>query len=438
MTTRPQVGYAKLGRSMQLDLTKCGSLGGDNEMIPTVKLLAERHPEVDFVLIGRNSGDHPRDVGLPSNVSNPWTDWAPEFRKSLNHRNLAYPNLSIEDHIKVRDLLMEITGDTFRDLDGMVMWLGQHGTSNSPLPSIKDRTKLTKPYDWATLYASYLLHGMNMWRDQNPVRNEEVLLNADPRNYPKYRDTKWPLRQSVLGQYTQLNTMKHERFGDDNAGFPWFPWFSRGAVWEYDIQTVYSRLEISSLIPGTPYGDTIEFDENYRNRESFGVILNETRYDVSLPRARRTALRDWILPLQPSFIHGHWSAKTQEALRLDIDPVPVLEFIKKMQTVKSTITTPASGSGWATAKPWEMFAAGVVCFFHPLYDDQDNILSDAPQALRDFLRPKTVKELQRRVDLVHNDYGTWSWAVNAQRIHFDRAVSEMTYLHTIEQRLGLV
>jgi hypothetical protein len=419
---RRMIGYAKLGRSMELDLTKCTSLGGDNEMVPTIKLLANRHPSILWVLVGRNSGEDPSAVGLPRNVLNPWTHWAPELRRRLNYHGLNYANLSIDDHLKLRDLMQGIVGDTMRDLSGLVMWIGQHGTSNSPLPSIKNRNQLTKPYDWANLYAGYLLQGLNSWRDQDPGHLEPVLLNADARNYPKYRDSKHPLDHPVLGQYNQVNLMKHET-GSDVISSP--------------TRTIYSRLEISSLVPGAPFGDTITFNDRWHGRNDFGVVLNETRRDVALHRSRRRALADWILPLQPAFIHGVWSEKTMNELEVFPKPIPLLEYIPKLQSVHSTFTTPASGSGWATAKPWEAFAAGTVCFFHPLYDDQDNILADAPNTLRDFLRVKTLAELARRVRMVHEDQATWRWTVELQRHHFEKACSELTYLKLIEARLHL-
>lgn len=416
------IGYAKLGRSMELDLAKCASLGGDNEMVPTIKLLAERHPDVDWLLVGRNSGEKPHDVGLPSNVYNPWTYWAPELRRRLNERGLNYSNLSIDDHLKLRDVMQAIVHDTFLELSHIIMWVGQHGTSNFPLPSIKDRSQLTKPYDWANLYAGYLLQAINTWRDVDPRTREPVLLNADARNYPKFRDTKHPLDHPILGQHNQVNVMKHET-GTDVITSP--------------TRTIYARLEISSLVPGAPFGDTIIFNDRWLGRERFGVVLNETRRDVSYARSRRKALVEWILPLDPSFIHGVWSEKTMTELNIFPQPVPLLEYISGIQSVHSTFTTPASGSGWATAKPWEAFAAGTVCFFHPAYDDQDNILSDAPAELRDFLRVKNPRELTRRVDMVDRDVKTWEWVIHAQRAHFNRACADLNYLKLIEARLGL-
>lgn len=425
---RLTIGYAKLGRSMELKLEKCGSLGGDNEMIPTLKLLAQRHQEHDFVLVGRNSLDEPRDVGLPSNVSNPWIETWPALRLAINEAGLNYSNLSVEDHLRLRDLMTQHTHHMFKDLDHVIVWIGQHGTSNFPLPSIKNRAVLTKPYDWANLYAGYLLNQINLWRDVDPKRREPIYLNADARNYPKFRDSKHPLDHPILGQFNQINLMKHETGTD---------------VCESPTKTIYSRLEISSLLPGTPFGNTINYNNTWEGRDAFGIVFNETRREVSYDRSRLKALIDYVIGANPAFIHGVWSEKSIEQVHkrhIPLEqpkPIPLLEYIPKLQTVHSTLTTPASGSGWATAKPWEAFAAGVVCFFHPLYDTQNNILCDAPKALSDFLRVDGPATLRRRIKMVHDDAEIFGWVIAEQRKHFEKACSELRYLKMIETRLGL-
>jgi hypothetical protein len=423
---RPRsVGYAKLGRSMPLSIKRCGSNGGDVEMVPTLQILAERHPDVEFVIVGRNTGEDPADVDLPANVVNPWRqfDWRRKIRKAMNDMDLNHPNLSIREHLKLAEILHAITGPQIFDLDGIVMWVGQHGTSNMPLPSIKDRNVFTKPYDWATLYGSYLLRGINTWRDVDPHNREEVLLNADPRNVPKYRDGRYPWQHPVLSQYDQVNGIKHEE-GD--------------RVVQSKVRSVYSRLEISGLLPGTPFGDMVKFDYNHVDRPyDFGIVFNETARDVSLHKTRRYILKEWILPLSPGFIYGKWSAQTQRELDIEIEPVDVTEYFNLIQTARCTLTTPSSGSGWATAKPWECFAAGVVCFFHPAYDDQNHILSDAPEWLRDWLRVDGPQELRDRIRAMRDMPKFWLEVVAAQRDHFDNTVLEPRYLQMIEERLGL-
>lgn len=444
---RPRrIGYAKLGRSMPLSLAKCGSSGGDVEMLPTLKLLAERHPDVEFVLIGRNSGEHPAVVDLPENVDNPWTVWQLRIRAELNAASLNHPNWTIEEHVRVCQILQFYTLETIENLDGIVMWVGQHGTTNTPLPSLQRPGTLTKPYDWSELYCSYLLQGINTWRDVDPLNREEVLLNADPRNVVKYRDSKWPWRFPVLSQYERVDNVKHERYGDP-ASQPVFDEFYeqgvrlhdgiRSHIWTSQTRSVYSRLEISGLLPGTPFADTIKFNDDHDRPHDFGIVFNETSPDVAVEKSRRYILDKWVLPLGPGYLAGKWSAKTLKQLGLEIEPVHVQRYFELLPTARCTLTTPSSGSGWATAKPWEAFAAGVVCFFHPAYDDQNHILSDAPRALEALLRVNDPLQLRDRVRYMRDHPEYWRDVVHMQRRHFDRAVEEKRYLKEIEKRLGL-
>lgn len=443
---RPRkIGYAKLGRSMPLRLDKCGSNGGDVEMVPTLQLLAERHPDVEFIVIGRNSGDKPQDVGLPANVTNPWGNWgwSPLVRAKLNELGLSHPNLTIEDHRQVLEVLRFYAEPMIMDLDGIVMWVGQHGTTNTPLPSIQRPGTFTKPHDWSTLYCSYLLQGINRWRDVDPLNREEVMLNADPRNVVKYRDSKWPWRHPVLSQYERVDNVKHERYG---AGVELFTEFAQHDkeltpdardIWHGRTRSVYSRLEISGLLPGTPFAQTIRYTDNHVRAHDFGIIFNETKREVALARSRRHILERWVMPLSPGFIRGKWSEATKRELNVAIEPVDVDDYFYLLSTARCTLTTPSSGSGWATAKPWEAFAAGVVCFFHPAYDDQNHILRDAPAVLQTWLRVSNPLELRDRVRQMRDNPGFFTEIVWLQRNHFEIAVEEKRYLREIEKRLNL-
>src|SRR5690606_24452107 len=142
-------------------------------------------------------------------------------------------------------------------------------------------------------------------------------------------------------------------------------------------------------------------------------------------KSRFTAMRDWVLPLEPDWVHGTWSKESQEKLGRTIEPAPWEAYYPQLHSVRCTFTTPSSGSGWATTKPWEAFAAGTVCFFHPVYDDQYNILAEAPDYLYAWLRVSTPEELKVRVDHLNSRAGgsDWQALVASQRAHFDRAMS---------------
>jgi hypothetical protein len=436
------IGYGKIGRSMPLTLEKCGNLGGDVEMVAVVKEMALRNPDDHFLLVGRNTGERPQDVGLPDNVFNPWILWAPLLRDFMKSAGIK-GSMSISQHIQLREFMHNLTDATFRRLDGIVMWVGQHGSTNTPIPMTDGSGRLTKPHDSYAYYASFLLQGINTWRDQDPFTLEEVYLNADARNRHKMRDLKWPLNEPILTQYNFQNKIKHERYGDESH----FTEFARmreditavdrtDGTWRSTVGNIYSRLEINGLAPGTPFGDLISFDSNWDRPGDFGLFINEARsIGINERRRRVNVMAEWVLPLDPYFVHGTWSEESQKQLNRVIFPAPWSEYYPRLQSVRCTFTTPSSGSGWATAKPWEAFAGGTVCFFHPDYDDQDNILYDAPKELREWLRVKDPEELKRRVKHLSTDENAWRWIIGHQRAHFDRAMSEKRYMKMIEERI---
>lgn len=451
--------YGKIGRSMPLTLAKCGTLGGDIEMTATLTALATRYPDDTIVLIGRNTGENPRDVDLPPNVFNPWTQWNVDVRNFININKMNHPNLSIDEHRVLANYMDNLTYGTFNDADAIIMWVGQHGTSNGPIPKIGDREEFTKPQDAFAFYSGYLLRGINRWRDINPLLFEPIFLNADPRNYLKMRDLKHPLFHPVLTQFRFQHNIKHERYGDsDKAGFirmiedqsidydvrQNLGYEADANVWRSVVFNNYSRLELNALMPGTPSGDLLSFNDVWNGRAPFGVVINEARaIGVKYEKSRLHAMHKWIMPLQPSFIHGTWSDKAMESLRetwgsdLQIKPLPWSRYSETMHQVRCTFTTPSSGSGWATTKPWEAFGLGVVCFFHPDYDTQDNILKDAPADLREWLRVKHLAELYDRVTFLSKPEGreTWLKLVRAQRVHFNRNVNDPIFMKMINDRL---
>lgn len=431
---------------MPLTLDRCGHLGGDVEMVAVVKALALRHPDTEFWLIGRNSGERPEDVGLPSNIINPWVDWGPKLLTRKKDAGVNHGNLSVAEHGKISEIYDELTLPGMLKMDGFVIWAGQHGTTNVPVPGIRDTTKLTKPHDWCAHYCAHILRGLNVWRDVDPWKREEVWLNSDPRNNLKMRDLKWPLQHPVLTQFTFSHPIKHERYGDPGSDGEWEEWSAthgvgleypeaRARIWRSSVENVYARLEVNGLLPGTPFGDLISYDDRHDRRRSFGLFINETRKYVRADVARVNVMKEWVLPLNPSFVHGTWSAESLAELGRDIQPAPWDRYYPSLHSVRCTLTTPASGTGWATAKPWEAFAAGTVCFFHPGYDKQNNVLGDAPDWLRKFLRVESPRELAERIQLMDDEPHRWLGVVRAQRAHFDRAIANPVYLQMIEERL---
>lgn len=413
-----RIGYGKIGRSLPLDRSKWGFAGGDDEPPLVLDLLARRHPDDEFILFSRNSGERMEDLGFPPNVTNFWAD-----HKLPKKMTPAEAMAWYDEHVL----------PLCRTFDGLVVWTGQHGTSNSPIPPVgKDWPEVTSPQTSFIFYASLVVRGINAFRQADPLNREEVWLCPDPRNYVKARDLKWPCRHPVLGQYDWSRIHKAERYNDfrtpEECGF--VAEMESPHVWTYEHAYEYSRLEISGVLP---HMIDSTFLLNWSERQRFGLFIGEARAYVKWNRL--DAMRDWVLPLGPDFIHGKWTEKSLQELGIDIKPAPWDDYYPTLRSVRSTFTTPSSGSGWATTKPWQAFAVGTICFFHPQYDTQHNILRDADPTLREWLLVDTPEQLARRVDAVNESEETWRWLATKQREHYDKACEELTFVRKIEDRI---
>jgi hypothetical protein len=440
-----RIGYSKLGRSWNVNPARWSTLGGDADVWRTLWYLATRNPQHEFVLVGRNTCENPQEVGLPPNVVNPWTERQPELRRQFNAAGINHPDLSIdEDRIACR-ILFDMISDQFLTCDSHVVWCGQHGTSSAPIRQVKRPDLFTHPQDSTIYYCSYVVYGINAWRDQDPLNREEVWLCPDVRNYIKARDIRWPLRNSVVAQYDQTRTTKYERFSSSKLYLDSYGTIVKrvenDSVWVAETAYSYDALELTAL----PDPRRVPLDLE-TERKPFGMVVNENRKEVS--RNRLGVMEEWVLPHFPDAeIWGKWSPKSQEALGLDIEVCPYDQLYDTLGRYYCTLTTPASGSGWATSKPWESFLAGAVCFAHPYYDNQGHIVPTREQ-MRDYpegdrktmfrwLRPPTPEKLAEAVRIVSNDRDTWRFLATQQRLYVEETFAGMQPIKEIERRCGL-
>lgn len=439
-------GYCKIGRAIALAQDGWGFVGGDNEPPRLLMTLALRRPEDRFIILSKCTDD-PQACGFPPNVINAWTparlDW---FREHIRAVDEGDPDSMrrVRHMMGVMDAFYQPLAEK---LDGMIVWAGQHGTANSILPAVttgrSTHEGVTRPYDSFSIYAGGLLRLINTWRDPDPLNREEIILIADSRNYLKARDLKWPSRHPALGQFNMRRSTHHERYGDptepDAVPALRAKW-KTDHTWSSTQDYVYSRLEVCGILPEN---SPIEFPDEFaardlraewETRRHFGLFINEA--GATGAHKRRDELPKWVLPLQPAFIHGKWTAKSLRELGVDIQPAPWDDYYPTLRSVRCTFTTPSSCSGWATTKPWEAFGSGVVCFFHPAYDTQDNILGDLPTEVRDWLRVQTPDDLRTRIEYLSRDVTAWEWLVRAQRELYDHACRELRHVQLIEQRMG--
>lgn len=430
------IGYSKIGRSIQLPPSSWDS-AGDNEPPVLLSKLARRNPQHTFIIVGRNTGERPEDIGLPANVINPWAN---EDRRAYVRDGLKRAReLQGQERLAwMQAILSNASTDLFIGLDGFVNWVGQHGTSNQMIPKVNGGGVLTNPQDSFVNYAGYIIRGINDWRSEDPYACQEVHLCPDPRNYLKARDLMWP-PSPIVGQYDWRKKEKHFRFGStydpeefggrlfEHSSYALPTTWAEDGVWSATHVYEYQRLETV----GIP--STLECSYEWEGRSHLGIIINEARGYVKLNRL--DAMRDWVMPLRPTWVYGRWSDKSAATLGITgVQPIAWHAQWDALRSVRCTFTTPSSGSHWATTKPWEAFACGTVCFFHPEYDKQDHVLTDAPRELHQWLRVKTPEELAKRVEVLSQDQDAWSWLVTEQRRLFDRATEEARCLTEIERR----
>lgn len=427
-----RVGYGKVSRVTEIDPKRWGESGGDNEPPTLLLTLARRHPDVEWVVTGANSGWSPP---LP-NIVNPWQEWRVQLKFTRHDDSFA--------RVRRYDA---VTGSTYDSLDGVVMWMGQHGTTNSPLPKKEDRTVHTDPQMSFVAYASHVLRGISRWRNTDPISREEVWLLADARNYIKCRDLKWPRRHPVLTQFNFERGENLERYGDprtpEECGFDPKLVQQGYGIWRTWDRYVASGLELVGIPQG--YGENEPADWNDRDHD-FGMLINEARgYGLRPELTRLHVMQHYVDPLNPSWVHGKWTDGALAQLGYAIEPIPYHDIFPLMQRTKTTFTTPSSGSQWATAKPWESFATGVICFFHPLYDTQDHIIfpdgidaaSDELRELHKWLRVQTPQELERKVRAVASSRDAYEWLARTQWEHFRHELRRQRCVNMIERRLGI-
>jgi hypothetical protein len=204
------------------------------------------------------------------------------------------------------------------------------------------------------------------------------------------------------------------------------------SVWVIRTDYVYAALELTAL---DEPGSIVCADRP--GEHAVGIVSNENRKYVG-KKARLGLVQEWIFDRWPEApMYGKWSKDSEDALERKVRSIPVEQMYEVLRTFRCTITLPASGSGWATAKPWEAFAAGTVMFFHPWYDTQGHIMPIAGrphwtdhadlipredlQKLSDFLRVSTPAEFFERVEAIEGFDDLWRKITQLQRNYFECA-----------------
>lgn len=385
-----KIGYGKFGRSFPLTLDAASSVGGDIEVVNLLNVLRRDH---EVHLVGRNQCDGPLE-----NVVNHWDEGGPFHGIPLVKDSERQPdNPAYLRFVTSLDTAI----DALPELDAYVFWLGQHGSICSFIPSVQNEGELTCPLMSQINYCLPIVQLLNR-RNIRPI-----WLCPDPRNLLKARDVSNPNQRPVLAQYNQSRS---NLFYDPVNGLA-----------RKDVRYNYSGIELLAVPRVDAPGGL-----HWGQRTSFGVLVNEGRPNLG-GKGRKELLKKWVLnPGIEADVIGHWSDKAQAELGRVINPVPVTQVEATLGRWRSTITFPANAGGWATAKPWECFSAGTVCFKHPDYDSQNHIFSYSrmPKELRSFLALSVTSQLPDRIKELE-DYKTYQDVVAAQFEYLTKSRAEL-------------
>lgn len=360
-----RIAYGKLGRSIPLDLANASSHGGDAEVIRLLDSLLVAGHEVH--LVGRNQADrtHPRLV-------NHWVEGG-AFGKVPSISDKHVSGIQFHDAPEYQAMLETAKRGAERlpKFDAWLLWIGPHGAISYCIPPIRG-TALTRPFVSLVNYVYPIIGTLNQL-DVVPR-----WLSPDPRNMVRMRDLANPNQRPILAQY---NTTKPNTFYDPRDGQ------IRPGKTDY----FYSGIELLALPRELPPLDLTT--ERFR----FGALINEGYGPKLTALPRRDLVKQWLTPLDGE-LFGHWSEEGQAHIGRTVQPIPLEHVQAVTKRWQCTLTLPATSTGWATAKPWESFAAGTLCFRHPGYDNQDHIYGKHMSAeLRQFLSVTNEAELIGRV-----------------------------------------
>lgn len=396
-----KIAYGKLGRSIPLSLESASNVGGDIEVIMLMHKLVNAGHEVHIV--GRNRGDT-----KDARITNHWADsgaFEGPVPTASRHRDAAFD--LYETWLKHRMQRLP-------KFDAWVIWLGQHGSSVHPVPAIQDGKRGT----YTNPMGSDVNYGYPIIAMCNHLGIRPIWLCPDPRNMVKFRDLWDPNQRTILAQF---NTSKDNSFYDERDNK------LRSGYTRY----AYAGIELLAVPPATaPY------IADARLRQPFGLLVNEGYSNLG-SKGRLHLVKSWTRDIAPYELFGTWCDKSAgELAMLSIGdqpegattrtaiPVSLEGVHTTLQRWRCTVTFPATASGWSTAKPWECFRAGTVCFRHPDYDSQNHIYGRMDKDLSKFLTLTTPSSLKNRLEEMKFD-SHWRQIVEAQHAFFLKSVDEM-------------
>lgn len=448
--------------------------------------LAERNPDVDWIVVGHNDAD-----SFPNhdNIINPWVG-----AREVAARMPLYPNGYYRTAFapywtgKPSYWCSEVSG--FEDwlvekislLDGMVIHVGQHAPTQIRIPQATNTWHQTftsphldgnKVYDSMQSYCRYIIRGINALGDVSLGKTPVVWLVPDPRNYLKARDIKWPTGTDDMLAQAQFNrSQRHERFGDyrspEALGFRGIKLERPNEVGEHELWSAQHRYRHADLELMILPDDWEALNQtSFEFRLPVGIATTSTKASVLGESTRRSQLvRRYLLDAFPDAeVYGKWDATSLS----DVPPETVREttpdqFYRVLNRFRVTASLPIVDSTWSVAKPYQCWAAGTVCCYveqvdeqgwtlpsrvrapgtkqvgfadgGPLYSTRDD-WTENDLTLASWLRVSSPEEFAARARPISESDGLWTWLVRAQYDLLKRRWDAKLLEKTIERKLNI-
>lgn len=478
-----RVGYCCLGRTMKFNPDRWG-FQGDAEKANLLLRLADRNPDVKWVVVGHNDAE---EFPLP-NIENSWLG-AREKAAALPPVEDGYYRSPFAPYWTNKPAwwCSEVTGfeddlvSQISELDGIVIHVGQHAPTQIRIPQANNSWHETfvnpnldgnKVYDSMQSYCRYIIRGINALGDKTFGRAPVVWLVPDPRNYLKARDVKWPTgTDMMLSQYAYARRQRHERYLDPRTpyelGFANARYDVRlerdGELWNANHRYQHCDLELMMLPANWEQLGRTGFDQ----RLPAGIATTSTKASVLGENRRRSQLvNEYLLSAFPDAeVYGKWDktslADVPDGTLRETTPD---EFYDLLNRWRVTLSLPIIESGWSVAKNYQCWAAGSVCFMVEQVDDQGwtlpsrrnvvgtrnvGIVKDTPfYSTRDdwtqddlvlayWLRVETPDEFKTRAQIATTNPSWWMWLRRQQWELLSRRWNARLLERTIEERLGI-
>lgn len=348
------IAFAKLGKSIKF-VTAFSPIGGDNEAPSMLRILSNNNPNITFHIVGRSDFN----------------------RLSDEERIELFPYDNVKDAFEGhkgpadQDRIINYFNDLGFQPDAFVMMMGQVGNVSIPnrIWGIRDPSKTVSIIDMTKNYTTPI----TKWLNDNPSMHVVEVCN-DPRYTLAQSKDCFVDPKISLSQYTYEYKRTSSREYEDQTRT------------ETMVPAKYAEMERIFLYDRQKE----EVDVSSRN-VPFMIVLNEgspSRYKL---------LKEWVLDnIEDVEIYGKWDHENTLNDDRFKGSMPLEDLQQKLKSVRATFIIPIA-KGWTTSKYIEMIHAGVIPFFHPTYDEQDNL--NVPK----WLRPKDSASMMQAIEMLKDD-----------------------------------